>query len=109
MFKSFNIQDGNEVIILDPKWLQDIDKLRVMARQDFLICQGCNQSVGVRAGQERRPHFAHKNLGDCTYVEESQALRNSRAVLYEWLVGKFGDNVTIEKKIDSEASPRPET
>lgn len=107
MFKSFNIQDGNEVVILAPKWLRDIDKLRMMARQDLLVCQGCNHPVGVRAGQERRPHFAHKNLGDCTYVEESQALRNARAVLYEWLVGKFGDNVTIEKQIDSHAFPRP--
>ncbi len=107
MFKAFNLLDGNEVVILDPKWLRDIENLRVMARQDFLICQGCNQPVGVRAGQERRPHFAHKHLGNCTYVEESQALRNARAVLYEWLVGKFSDNVTIEKKIDSGAFPRP--
>jgi Competence protein CoiA-like family len=107
MFKSFNIHDGTEVIILDHKWLRDIESLRVMARQDLLVCQGCNYPVSVRAGQERRPHFAHKNLGDCTYVEESQTLRNARAVLYEWLVSKFGENVTIEKKIDSQAFPRP--
>jgi len=107
MFKSLNIQDGNEVVILDPKWVQDIEKLRVMSREDLLVCQGCNHPVGVRAGQERRPHFAHKNLGDCTYVEESLSLRNARAVLYEWLVGKFGDKVTIEKKVDSVAFPRP--
>ena len=107
MFKSLNNQDGYEIIILDPKWLQDVEKLRVMARQDLLVCQGCNHPVSVRAGQERRPHFAHKNLEDCNYVEESQALRNARAVLYEWLVGKFGNNVTIEKRIDSVDFPRP--
>ena len=109
MFKCLNIQDGTEIIILAPKWLRDVENLRVLARQDALICQGCNHPVGVRAGEERRrrPHFAHKNLGDCCYVEESQAIRNARAVLYEWLVGKFGDNVTIEKKIDSVDFPRP--
>lgn len=107
MFKSLNHLDGNEIVILSPKWLGDIEKLRLMARQNALICQGCNHPVGVRAGQERRPHFAHKSLADCTYVEESLALRNARAVLYEWLVGKFGEHVTIEKKIDTVDFPRP--
>ena len=109
MFKSLNVQDGSEVIILDPKWLEDIEKLRVMARKNLLVCQGCNHPVGVRAGQERRrrPHSAHKSLADCTYIEESIALRNARAALYEWLVSKFGDHVTIERKIDSVDLPRP--
>jgi hypothetical protein len=107
MFKSLNTQDGTEVVILDHKWLQDIERLRVMAKEDLLVCQGCNHPVGVRAGQERRPHFAHKSLGDCAYVEESLALRNARAVLYEWLVCKFGGYVTIEKKIDTVPFPRP--
>jgi hypothetical protein len=32
---------------------------------------------------------------------------NARAVLYEWLVGKFGEKVTIEKKVDGGHFSRP--
>lgn len=107
MYKSVDIRDGSDVVILDPKWLRAIESLRVLDHQDFLVCQGCNQPVRVRAGVERRPHFAHKHLLNCNYTDESPALRNARAVLYEWLVSKFGEKVTIEKRIASEEFFRP--
>lgn len=102
MYKSIDVRNGNEVIILDSKWLRDIESLRVLDRQDFLVCQGCSQPVRVRAGEERRPHFAHKHLLNCSYIDESATLRYARAVLYEWLVARFGSKVSIEKKIDGE-------
>lgn len=100
MYKALNVRDNTEVVILDQKWLQSISELRELAHHDFLVCQGCKQPVRVRAGDQRRKHFAHKHLENCDYGEESSILRNSRALLYEWLVSKFGENVTIEKKID---------
>jgi len=100
MYKALDIRDNTEVVILDPKWLRAIKQLREIDHQDFLVCQGCKQPVRVRAGDQRREHFAHKHLENCDYAEESAILRNSRAVLYEWLVTKFGENVTIEKKAD---------
>jgi len=104
MFKSINKKDGSEIIILDPKW--DIEQLRGLDRQNILVCQGCGEPVRVRAGAERRPHFAHKHLENCTYMDESSALRNARAILYEWLRTKFDGNVTIEKKIEKSTFPR---
>lgn len=100
MYKALDIRDNTEVVILDPKWLRAIKQLREFGHQDFLVCQGCKQPVRVRAGDQRREHFAHKHLENCDYAEETAILRNSRAVLYEWLVSKFGENVIIEKKID---------
>ena len=107
MYKSVDIRDSSEVIILDPKWSQDIENLRALDRQNLLACQGCGEAVRVRAGEERRYHFAHKHRLNCTYVDESAALHNARAVLYQWLICKFGNSVTIEKKIDGEDFFRP--
>lgn len=100
MYKALDVRDKKEIVILNPKWLATIDDLRELGRQDLLVCQGCKQPVIVRAGIERREHFAHKHLANCDYREETANLRNARAVLYEWLVSKFGENVSIEKKID---------
>lgn len=107
MYKSVDIRDSSEVIILAPKWSQNIENLRALDRQNLLACQGCGEAVRVRAGEERRFHFAHKHRLNCTYVDESAALHNARAVLYQWLTCKFGNSVTIEKKIDCDDFFRP--
>jgi hypothetical protein len=107
MFKSLNIQTNKEIVIIDPKWQQDLDSLLAMDRADILVCQGCREPVRVRAGQERRHHFAHKHRLRCSYSDESADLLDARAVLYEWLSGKFGENVSIEKKVEENYLFRP--
>jgi hypothetical protein len=102
-----NIQNDKEIVIIDPKWQQDFDGLRAMDRADILVCQGCREPVRVRAGQERRHHFAHKHRLSCSYSDESAALLDARAVLYEWLSGKFGESVSIEKKVEENYLFRP--
>ncbi|OGV39509.1 MAG: hypothetical protein A2X48_12800 [Lentisphaerae bacterium GWF2_49_21] len=105
MFKSLNIQTGQDVVSIDPAWshAKAIEILRSLGRQNYLSCPGCRNHVLLRAGEERRRHFAHKHLSDdCVYEDESSDLRNARAVLYEWLVSKYGDAVTIEKKLDDD-------
>ena len=107
MFKSLNILNNKEIVIIDPKWQQDLDRLRAMDRADILVCQGCREPVRVRAGQKRRPHFAHKHRLSCSYSDESADLLDARAVLYEWLSGKFGESVSIEKKVEENYLFRP--
>lgn len=107
MYKALDIRTNTEIIILDPEWRKAIPQLRELDHQDQLVCQGCMQPVRVRAGDRYRTHFAHKHLQNCDYVAESPALRNARAVLYEWLVSKFGANVTIEKKVETVNLFRP--
>ena len=89
MYKALVKRDNTEIIILDSKWLRIINQLRYYGHQDFLVCQGYKQSVIIRAGEQKRAHFAHKHLGSCDYADESEILRNACAVLYEWLVSKF--------------------
>jgi competence CoiA-like predicted nuclease len=107
MYKAINIQDGTSITILDLKWVSAINYLRGLDAQDLLVCQRCKQPMRVRAGKIRHWHFAHKHLLNCPYGQESPALLDARAVLYEWLVSKFGDQVTIEKHIDSAEFERP--
>lgn len=100
MYKAINARDGASIVILDPQWAGAIDYLRALDAQDVLVCQRCRQPMRVRAGVVRRWHFAHKHLLNCPYGYESPALLEARAVLYEWLVGKLGDQVSIEKILD---------
>lgn len=99
MYKAINTRTSTEVVILNPEGLSSIESLRDLGRQDLLVCQGCRQPVRVRAGEHRREHFAHKHLENCTYSDVSSTLLNLRAVLYKWLLQKFGKNVEIEKSI----------
>jgi hypothetical protein len=107
MYKAVQVQEGREIVILDSYWAKGIEHLRALDQHDLLVCQGCKQPVRVRAGDIRRWHFAHKQLLTCTYGRESPVLLTARAVLYEWLVSKFGEKVTVEKKVDETYFSRP--
>ncbi len=107
MYKAVNNQTSDEIVILDDKWRDQVALLRSLDRQDILVCQGCQQPVRVRAGPIRRWHFAHKHLQNCLYGHESPALLDARAVLYRWLVSKFGETVRLEEDTGSQYLPRP--
>lgn len=107
MYKALHLPSGQEIIILDPRWQQQIAHLRALDKRDALVCPGCQQAVRVRAGKVKRWHFAHKHLQNCPFERESPALLNARAVLYNWLVEKFdSESVTVEKSLDTLAFPR---
>ncbi len=52
MVKSIIKDTGRPVVILDPQWNNQIDALRNLVDQNVLVCQKCNQSVRVHAGEE---------------------------------------------------------
>lgn len=99
MFKALHRHTGEEIVILDPRWRRQIERLRSLDEQDILVCQGCLQPVRLRAGVVKRWHFAHKHLQNCPYEFESPILLHCRAVLYEWLIEQLGGEVvTLEKQ-----------
>ncbi len=107
MFTAQYQPDKGAINLLDPRWLAQIETLRSLDRRDALVCPGCQQPVRVRAGQFKRPHFAHKHLQNCPFERESARLLHTRAVLYDWLAGKFGaEAVRVEKQIDAQGLPR---
>jgi hypothetical protein len=107
MFKALNKLDGVEIIILDPRWRVRLSTLLALDHQDILVCPYCEQPVRVRAGKYRRWHFAHKHLENCHNENEPPILLKTRALLYEWLVQKFGtESVTLEKQLQHAGLPR---
>lgn len=95
-FKALNIATGENIVILESIWERKQADLRAWSSRDALVCLGCREPVGVRLGQRRRWHFAHKHLKNCPYTAESPELINTRAVLYRWLTSKPGLRVDIE-------------
>jgi len=106
MYKAIQTQTGEEIIILHPAWQKRIPDLREMDRADRLVCQGCLQPLRVKAGQFKRPHFAHKHLQACSYGSESPEILQARAVLFSWLYKQFGEAVTLEKEMPGSNLPR---
>jgi hypothetical protein len=107
MYKAVHDQTGQEIIILSPFWLKAIDRLREMDHADVLVCQGCRQPLRVKAGEVKRPHFAHKHLKACSYGTESPETLSARAVLYQWLFRYFGEAVNVEKVFPHSELSRP--
>ena len=108
MYKARHRPSGDDIIILDPRWMAQLDHLRVLDKQDALVCPGCEQPVRVRAGKIKRWHFAHTHPETCPFRRQSPELLKTRAVLYAWLVGKFGERaVTLEKIAADVHFPRP--
>lgn len=106
MFKAIDTETNQAVVSLDAKTEEQVSKLRQKGHSDLLQCQTCKEKVRLRAGERRRPHFAHKTLANCPTKNESAEMLEARAVLYDFLRTKFSDAVTIEKHLDGSTLPR---
>lgn len=108
MYKALHQPSRDEIVIIDARWKAQIEYLRKLDKQDILVCPGCEAPVRVRAGRLKRPHFAHKHLQNCPFEKESPQLLQTRAVLYDWLIGKFEiEAVSIEKSLNLPTRMRP--
>lgn len=108
MYKAINQLTETEIVILEPTWSGNLEQLRRWSQSDALVCQECQQPVRVRAGEVRTWHFAHKHRQNCVIGNESPQLLQTRALLYRWLVGKFGsERVTVEKRLPDVELARP--
>jgi hypothetical protein len=107
MYKAIHAQTGDEIIILHPAWRSRVDVLRGLDHADLLVCQGCGQPLRVKAGEVKRPHFAHKHLKACSLGSETPELLLARGVLYDFLLAYFGDGVTLEHLPAGVELPRP--
>ncbi|MHA3774477.1 competence protein CoiA family protein [Verrucomicrobiota bacterium sgz303538] len=106
MFKSLESDTRREHILLR-KTREEVELLREVARNDGLVCPECEAPVRVKAGEIKRWHFAHSVRKDCPLQNESAILLQARALLYEWLEGKFPGRVSIEWRPEGVSLPRP--
>ena len=106
MYKAIQAETGEEIISLSPEWRARLPDLRALDRADLLVCQSCRQPLRLKAGQRRRPHFAHKHLKGCSYGSVSPAVLEARGALYECLVELFPGCVEVEKDLPGSGLPR---
>ena len=107
MFRAIHIKGNREITSIDPMWDKNLSNLRKISRSGDIVCPGCKQPVVVKAGMIRIRHFAHREKSNCHYHSGSSALLSARAILYEYLCGKFGNIVTIEKEFEKDENLRP--
>lgn len=97
MFVANDKELGVRVTSLDPAWNSKFVDLRAWVTSGRLVCPGCKQKLLFRAGDERRPHFAHRVLSDCPLSKMlSPEVLESKAQLYVWLAGKYPGKVEMD-------------
>jgi hypothetical protein len=107
MFKAINTTSNEAIISLDIMGEAETAEARRKGQEGSLCCQVCREPVFLKAGTERRTHFAHKTLRNCPTRNEPADILEARAVLYQWLRSKFGDVATIERQVDNSDLSRP--
>lgn len=58
--------------------------IRERARTGDLLCPECKALLWLRAGEQRVPYFAHRQLDDCPQSRVSAAILNARHLLYHF-------------------------
>jgi len=97
MFVANDKELGVRVTSLAPAWNSKFVDLRAWVTSGRLVCPGCKQKLHFRAGDERRPHFAHRVLSDCPLSKMlSPEVLESKAQLYVWLAGKYPGKVEMD-------------
>lgn len=91
MFTAIRRDGGARITSIDPEWTGRVENLRSLAAADVLICPGCKKAMRYRAGLQRRPHFAHKDLSECPLGQQAAEVLEARAKLYLWLKSKYPD------------------
>ncbi len=99
MLKAIDTQSGRHVISIDPVWETGAGPLRDLCCKNAIACPECRQPVGLRAGNVRIWHFAHRADSNCPLKSESAAILRAREMLYKLLRTKFGDRVSLEDVI----------
>lgn len=106
MFHAIDRLTDETVVTLDPKWsMGEYSLLREMARDDILICPGCEEELWFRynvgeSESKRRPHFCHRAGSTCTYAAYSNSVREAQASLYLWLQRAFPGQVELDRMVD---------
>lgn len=106
MFRAVDRVQQESVVSLRferPQW----EGVRERARREEFACPGCEAVVLFKAGEKRRPHFAHKSRSECPLSSVGGLRLALRAVLYEWLRERYGDCVEVERAVPDVGLPGP--
>ncbi|MFO1490192.1 MAG: competence protein CoiA family protein [Kiritimatiellia bacterium] len=102
MFQVWDQSRNCKVYCRDEVWSRRPGELREWAREGRLVCHVCRKSTRFRAGDKRRPHFAHLRKSDCPLGKQSPEVLEAKALVFEWLRAKQRkkDGVLIQVDMD---------
>jgi len=96
MFVALDKDSGKRVTSIAAEWAERMEVLRERVRGGLLVCPGCGQPLWFRVGKKLRPHFAHRQSGDCPLAHDSNEVREAKALLYGWLETKYPGGVELD-------------
>lgn len=64
------------------------EELKILRKKEKFFCPVCGESVLLKLGDHRIPHFSHKKGSNCTdfYERESVYHMEGKLQLYQWLI-----------------------
>lgn len=82
-----------------------LEEIRERARDGQLVCATCGQSLWLRAGEIRIPHFGHRTLSDCPQGRVSEAVLNARLAIYRFFrarieASKLPGEIELEPQLE---------
>lgn len=83
-------------------YLEDIEFLRKLSKNQKIYCPECNMPVKLAAGNIRVHHFRHPSNVECTYDTEPESEEHvqGKINIYNWLRKKYPEaKVELEYKI----------
>src|SRR5678816_3854636 len=82
----------------------ELEIVRTRAKDGELVCRDCRDLLWLKAGEERRPHFAHRASSDCPRRGTSEAVQAARWLLFLFfhkrvMSGKLAGPVDLEPTV----------
>ena len=68
-------------------WTDRLPELREWAKAGRLVCCKCKEHTWFRSGSIRKPYFAHRDKSECPLNQQSAAVLEAKACIYNWMNG----------------------
>lgn len=100
MLTAWNVGEGAKLALPDFEEAGTV-RLRELTRSALIVCPVCREPLWLRAGEQRRAHFAHRVLANCPQANTSASIIESRRLLYRFFQdrirgGKLAGAIELE-------------
>lgn len=98
------LQKSTQRLVLLPaiREAKEMEAVREHATSGDLVCRECEAALWLRAGTERRPHFAHRALGECPQSNIPALVQAANWLLFQFFhdrAERMGGRVELEPRI----------
>ena len=84
MISAHDTTDGRALYLPRVRADGEMEFVRARVNRGELVCRDCQALLWLKAGERRRPHFAHRVRSDCPQSNVSEAVQDARWQLFEF-------------------------